>query len=93
MMATKMPASPQAILPARTLFLPLPTAAQALIRIARRLYAHEPLGIDLDETVYALMSLCLSLFPWAESRRPSFVMDRGTIFMAKTVGQSPRKGS
>ena len=30
--------------------------AQALIRIARRLYAHEPLGIDLDETVYALDS-------------------------------------
>ena len=43
--------------------------AQALIRIARRLYAREPLGVDLHQTVYALDSttidLCLSLFPWA----------------------------
>ncbi len=43
--------------------------AQALIRIARRLYAEEPLAIELDSTVYALDSttidLCLSLFPWA----------------------------
>jgi hypothetical protein len=43
--------------------------AQALIRIARRLYASEALTIDLNETVYALDSttidLCLSLFPWA----------------------------
>jgi len=46
--------------------------AQALIRIARRLYAAEPLGVDLDSTVYALDSttidLCLSLFPWAPFR-------------------------
>lgn len=46
--------------------------AQALIGIARRLYAKEPLGVDLNETVYALDSttidLCLSLFPWAEFR-------------------------
>jgi len=46
--------------------------AQALIGIARRLYAEEPIGVDLKETVYALDSttidLCLSLFPWAEFR-------------------------
>jgi hypothetical protein len=46
--------------------------AQALIRIARCLYAGEPLGVDLDDTVYALDSttidLCLSLFPWAPFR-------------------------
>jgi hypothetical protein len=46
--------------------------AQALIGIARRLYASEPLAIDLDDTVYALDSttidLCLSLFPWAPFR-------------------------
>jgi hypothetical protein len=46
--------------------------AQALIGIARRLYAKQRLGIDLNETVYALDSttidLCLSLFPWAEFR-------------------------
>ena len=45
--------------------------AQGLIRIARRLYAQEPLGPDLDQTVYALDSttieLCLSVFPWARS--------------------------
>jgi hypothetical protein len=43
--------------------------AQSLIGIARRLYVHEPFGVDLNETVYALdtttIDLCLSLFPWA----------------------------
>ncbi len=43
--------------------------AQALIRLARPLYADEDLGLDLDNTVYALdastIDLCLSLFPWA----------------------------
>jgi len=43
--------------------------AQALIRIARPLYADENLGLDLDQTVYALdastIDLCLSVFPWA----------------------------
>ena len=47
--------------------------AVVLIRQARRLYAHEPLGIDLDHTLYAFDSttidLCLSLFPWARFRR------------------------
>ena len=46
--------------------------AQTLIRTARRLYATEPLAVDLEETVYALDSttidLCLSLFPWAPFR-------------------------
>ena len=46
--------------------------AQAVMRIARRLYAQEPLAVDLDNTVYALDSttidLCLSLFPWASFR-------------------------
>jgi hypothetical protein len=43
--------------------------AQSLIRIARPLYANEELGLDLDNTVYALdastIDLCLSIFPWA----------------------------
>jgi hypothetical protein len=43
--------------------------AQALIRIARPLYAGEDLGLDLDNTAYALdastIDLCLSVFPWA----------------------------
>jgi len=46
--------------------------AQLLIARARRLYANEPLGVELDQTVYALDSttidLCLSLFPWARFR-------------------------
>jgi len=46
--------------------------AQSLIARARRLYAQDPLGIELEQTVYALDSttidLCLSLFPWARFR-------------------------
>jgi hypothetical protein len=46
--------------------------AQHLIGIARRLYADDPLALELDETVYALDSttidLCLSVFPWAPFR-------------------------
>jgi transposase len=47
--------------------------AQELISIARKLYANEDLGLDLDNTVYALDSttidLCLSVFPWARFRK------------------------
>ena len=43
--------------------------SQSLIRMARPLYADENLGLDLDNTVYALdastVDLCLSVFPWA----------------------------
>jgi hypothetical protein len=46
--------------------------AQLLIARARRLYANEPLAVELEQTVYALDSttidLCLSLFPWARFR-------------------------
>jgi hypothetical protein len=46
--------------------------AQYLIGIARRLYADDPLALELDNTVYALDSttidLCLSVFPWAPFR-------------------------
>ena len=46
--------------------------AQSLIAIARRLYATEPFGLDLKDTVYALdastIDLCLSVFPWAPFR-------------------------
>lgn len=46
--------------------------AQSLIAIARRLYAEEPFGVDLKDTVYALdastVDLCLSVFPWAPFR-------------------------
>ena len=46
--------------------------AQVLIGAARPLYASDPIGVDLDQTLYALDSttidLCLSLFPWAKFR-------------------------
>ena len=47
--------------------------AQVLIGIARPLCADEDLGLELDNTVYALdattIDLCLSLFPWARFRK------------------------
>ena len=57
--------------------------AQALIRTARRLYAKEPLGVELSETVYALDSttidLCLSLFPWAPFRQAKAAVKLHTL--------------
>jgi len=47
--------------------------AQVLIGQAKKLYAKEDFGIELEQTAYALDSttidLCLSLFPWAKSRK------------------------
>jgi hypothetical protein len=47
--------------------------AQVLIARARRLYAHERFGVELDQAAYALdattIDLCLTLFPWAPFRR------------------------
>jgi transposase len=47
--------------------------ARHLIGIARPLHAEDPIGLELDHTIYALDSttidLCLSLFPWAKFRR------------------------
>ncbi|MDO8540723.1 MAG: IS4 family transposase [Opitutaceae bacterium] len=46
--------------------------AQTLIARARKLYAADPFGVDITQTVYALdatvIDLCLSLFPWARFR-------------------------
>ena len=46
--------------------------AQILIATARPLCARDPLGVDLNNSLYALDSttidLCLSLFPWAKFR-------------------------
>lgn len=47
--------------------------AQHLIGIARPLHAEDPMGVDLNHSLYALDSttidLCLSLFPWARFRQ------------------------
>ena len=47
--------------------------AQVLIGQARKLYAQDDFGVQLEETAYVFDSstidLCLSLFPWARFRR------------------------
>ena len=57
--------------------------AQSLIAIARRLYAEEPFGVDLKETVYALdastIDLCLSVFPWAPFRSTKVAVKLHTL--------------
>ena len=57
--------------------------AQQLIGKARRLYAHDPLAVDLEATVYAFDSttidLCLSLFRWARFRRTKAAIKLHTL--------------
>jgi len=57
--------------------------AQVLIGIARPLYAHDPIGVDLDQSLYALDSttidLCLSLFPWAKFRKHKAAVKMHTV--------------
>jgi len=57
--------------------------AQVLIAIARPLYASDPIGVELDQSLYALGSttidLCLSLFPWAKFRRHKAAVKMHTL--------------
>src|SRR5437016_6120789 len=57
--------------------------AQVLIAIARPLHAREPMGVDLEQSLYALDSttidLCLSLFPWAKFRRRKAAVKMHTL--------------
>ena len=57
--------------------------AQVLIGIARPLYAHDSIGVDLDQSLYALDSttidLCLSLFPWARFRKHKAAVKMHTL--------------
>jgi hypothetical protein len=57
--------------------------SQALIQIARDLYANDSFGVDLANTVYALDSstidLCLSLFPWAPFRHTKAAVKLHTL--------------
>ena len=57
--------------------------AQILIGIARPLYLHDPIGMDLDQSLYALDSttidLCLSLFPWAKFRKHKAAVKMHTL--------------
>lgn len=73
--------------------------AQSLIQIARPLYAHSELGLELEATAYAFdattIDLCLSLFPWARFRRQKGAIKLHTlleihsaipVFIAITAG-------
>jgi hypothetical protein len=57
--------------------------AQVLMATARSLYADEDLGMELQQTVYALDSttidLCLSLFPWARYRAQNAAVKMHTL--------------
>lgn len=57
--------------------------AQTLIQRARLLYGKESIGMELDQTVYALDSttidLCLKLFPWARFRRAKAAVKLHTL--------------
>ena len=57
--------------------------AALLIKRARKLYASEDLGLELDNTVYALdattIDLCLSLFDWAPFRKAKAAVKLHTL--------------
>ena len=57
--------------------------AQRLIHAARCLYRDEELGLELDNTVYALDSstidLCPTLFPWADFRKTKAAVKLHTL--------------
>jgi len=66
--------------------------AQSLIGVARRLYAEEPFGVELNDTVYALdtttIDLCLSVFPWAPFRTTKAAIKLHTLLDLR--GNIPR---
>lgn len=75
--------------------------AQILINEARRLYADDDFGLQLNETVYALdasiIDLCLSVFPWAYFRKTKGAVKLHTLldlkgnipsFVAVTTGKA-----
>src|SRR5437879_8671959 len=57
--------------------------AEILIAIARPLYADDPIGVELDQSLYALDSttidLCLSMFPWAKFRKHKAAVKMHTL--------------
>jgi len=57
--------------------------AQSLIHTARKMYASEDFGVELDQTVYALDSttidLCLSVFHWARFRNTKAAIKLHTL--------------
>jgi hypothetical protein len=66
--------------------------AQHLIGIARPLYAGEPIGVDLTQTIYAFdattIDLCLSVYPWAPFRAAKAAIKLHTLLDVR--GSIPR---
>ena len=54
-----------------------------LNRYSATMYLHDPIGVDLDQSLYALDSttidLCLSLFPWAKFRKHKAAVKMHTL--------------
>jgi hypothetical protein len=67
--------------------------AQVLIGRERKLYAEEPMGVELEQTAYALDSttidFCLSLFPWARFRRRKGAVKLHTLVDRRTGNAAP----
>ena len=57
--------------------------ANRLIVIARKLYARDDFGLELEQAVYALdattIDLCLSVFPWANFRKTKAAIKLHTL--------------
>jgi hypothetical protein len=57
--------------------------AQYLIGVARPMHAEDPIGLELNDSLYALDSttidLCLSLFPWAKFRKHKAAVKMHTL--------------
>ena len=57
--------------------------AQTLIAIARPMHSSDPLGMELEQSLYALdattIDLCLSLFPWARFRQTKAAVKMHTL--------------
>ena len=67
--------------------------AQSLIGLARRLYAGEPFGLDLKDTVYALdatiIDLCRSVFPGAPFRSTKAPITLHTLWTCVATSHVP----
>jgi len=59
------------------------TCLRSIGSIARPLYADDPMGVELNQSLYALDSttidLCLSLFPWAKFRQHKAAVKMHTL--------------
>src|SRR6267143_943671 len=68
--------------------------AQYLIGVARSLHAEEAMGVELDNSFYALDSttidLCLSLFPWAKFRKTKGAVKMHTLLDLRDRSGLPR---